>query len=192
MTTVVPTRLIGPVASLHADTVADLRVLHDRLATAGVETWLVRHTEGLAVAVPGFSMRAAQSALRFDGFDWVQTAPGVVSGGRGEDTSRWIDLESWDIGAHSVSCPRPNALTREQFDSADLQPTTVELFDRRWRTLVGMFDAHADDVGHDIDVVFSWVDGTDPAFLSRRAGRMDRARLGVGDDADARTMVIFG
>jgi hypothetical protein len=53
-----------------------------------------------------------------------------------------------------------------------------------------MFDAHADDVGHDIDVVFSWVDGTDPAFLSSRVGRLDRARLGAGDDADARTRQI--
>jgi hypothetical protein len=190
MTTAVTARLIGPGASLHPDTVADLCVLHDRLATAGIETWLVRHTWGLAVAVPGVSMPDALWALRLDGFDWAQTAPGVVRGRRGEDTSRWIDLECWDIGTQGVTCPRPNALTREQFDSADLEPTTIELFDRRWPTLVGMFDAHTNDIGFDIDVVFSWVDGTDPALRSRRAGWLADAVLGDGDGAEARIRQI--
>ena len=190
MTTAVTARRIGPVASLHPDTVVDLRVLHDRLATAGVETWLVRHAGRLAVAVPGSSMRDALRALRFDGFDWAQIAPGVVRGSRGEDTSRWIELESWDIGAHSVTCPRPNSLTREQFDRADLEPTTVELFDRPWRTLVGMFDPHTDDVGFDIDVVFSWVDGTDPALRSSRATWLVDAVLGESDGAEARIRQI--
>jgi hypothetical protein len=39
-------------------------------------------------------------------------------------------------------------------------------------------------------VVFSWVDGTDPAFLASRAGRLGRVRLGDGDDADARIRQI--
>ena len=53
-----------------------------------------------------------------------------------------------------------------------------------------MFDAHADDVGYPIDLVFSWVDGADPAFLSSRAGWLARARLGDGDGAEARTRQI--
>jgi hypothetical protein len=53
-----------------------------------------------------------------------------------------------------------------------------------------MFDAHTNDVGFDIDVVFSWVDGIDPAVLSRRAPLLAQAVLGDGDDADARTRQV--
>ena len=128
--------------------------------------------------------------LRDDGFGWVETAPGIVRVGRSGDTSRWADLEHWNIGARHVTCPRANALTREQFELADLEPVTIELFGRRWPTLAGMFDEHPDDVGHDIDVVFSWVDGTDPALVSGRADWLARAVLGDGDGADARTRQI--
>ena len=128
--------------------------------------------------------------LRGDGLNWVETAPGIVRVGRSGDTGRWVELERWNISAHSVTCARANALTRERFDLADLEPIAVELFGRRWPTLAGMFDAHTDDVGHDIDMVFSWVDGTDPAFLSSRARWLARAVLGDGDEADARTRQI--
>ena len=179
MLSTVAVRPVRSVASVHPDTTADLQALHDRLATAGLSTWLVRHQRGVAVAIassdPGAAGADAGDAragrLRGDGFDWAQAAPGIVRVGRSSDTSRWVELEHWNIGARSVTCARANALTREQFDVADVEPVTVELFGRPWPTLAGMFDAHTDDVGHDIDVVFSWVDGTDPAFLSSRAGR---------------------
>jgi hypothetical protein len=192
-------RPLRPIAPIHPETAADLQTLHDRLVTAGLSTWLVRHQRGVAIAIASSGPVAANAPaafmpvladLRGDGFDWAQAAPGVVSVGRSGDTSRWIELEQWNIGARDVTCARANALTREQFDVADVEPVTMELFGRQWHTLAGMFDAHADDVGHDIDVVFSWVDGTDPAFRSSRAGRLDRARLGTGDDADARTRQI--
>jgi hypothetical protein len=199
MLNTVAVRPMRPIAPVHPDTAADLQALHDRLVTAELSVWLVRHPWGVAVAIAGASPVAAVADaalmrvladLRGDGFDWVQTAPGIVRVGTSSDTSRWVELEHWNIGAHTVTCARANALTREQFDVADVEPVVIELFGRPWHTLAGMFDAHADDVGHDIDVVFSWVDGTDPAFLSSRAGRLDRARLGVGDDADARTRQI--
>lgn len=193
-----PMRLITPV---HPDTVADLQALHDRLVTAGLSVWLVRHKWGVAVAIAssgpggaavGDAVMPVLADLRGDGFDWAKAAPGIVRVGRSSDTGRWVELEHWDISAHSVTCARANALTREQFDVADVEPVMMELFGRRWPTLAGMFDAHADDVGHDIDVVFSWVDGTDPALLSSRAGWLARARLGDGDGdgADARTRQI--
>jgi hypothetical protein len=192
-------RPLRPIAPVHPETVADLQTLHDRLVTAGLSVWLVRHQRGVAIAIASSGPVAAEAPpafmpvladLRGDGFDWAQAAPGIVSVGRSGDTSRWVELEQWNIGPRSVICARANALTREQFDVADVEPVTMELFGRQWHTLAGMFDAHADDVGHDIDVVFSWVDGTDPAFLSSRAGRLDRARPGTGDDADARTRQI--
>jgi hypothetical protein len=199
MLSTVAVRPMRPIAPVHPETAADLQALHDRLVTAGLSVWLVRHQWGVAVAIASSDPVAAKADaalagvlanLGIDGFDWAEAVPGVVRVGRSSDTSRWVELEQWNIGAHSVTCARANALTREQFDVTDVEPVTMELFGRQWHTLAGMFDAHADDVGHDIDVVFSWVDGTDPAFLSSRAGRLDRARLGVGDDADARTRQI--
>jgi hypothetical protein len=199
MLSTVAARPMRPIAPLRLETTADLQALHDRLVMAELSTWLVRHEWGVAVAIASSGPVAAVADtalmrvladLRGDGFDWAEAAPGIIRVGSSSDTSKWVELERWNIGAHSVTCARANALTREQFDVADVEPVTVELFGRQWHTLAGMFDAHADDVGHDIDVVFSWVDGTDPAFLSSRAGRLDRARLGVGDDADARTRQI--
>jgi hypothetical protein len=186
------------IASVHPDTVADLQALYDRLAAAGLSIWLVRHQWGIAVAAAssGPGTAAAGTVMRVlaglhaDGFDWAETVPGVVRAGRSSDTSRWADLECWTVGAHNVTCPRANALTRGQFPVAELEPATVELFGRQWPTLAGMFDAHTNDVGYDIDVVFSWVDGTDPALSSHRAPLLARAVLGDGDDADARTRQI--
>ena len=194
----VAVRPVRPATSVHPDTAADLQALHDRLAMARLSVWLVRHKWGLAVAIAGSGPGAAAAEalmrvladLRGDGFDWAEVAPGIVRVGRSSDTSRWVELEHWSISAHSVTCVRANALTREQFDVADVEPVTVELFGRQWPTLAGMFEAHTDDVGHDIDMVFSWVDGTDPAYLSRRAGWLPRAVLGDGDGADARIRQI--
>jgi Stealth protein CR1, conserved region 1 len=53
-----------------------------------------------------------------------------------------------------------------------------------------MFEAHTDDVGYDIDVVFSWVDGTDPAFLSRRARWLPRTVPGDGDGRPGQAALV--
>jgi len=194
----VAARPARPAMSVHPETVADLQALHDRLTAAGLAAWLVRHQRGVAVAIAGSASGAALAdtvlrvlaELRGDGFDWAEVAPGVLRLGRSGDISRWVELERWNVGAHHVTCARANALTREQFDVADVEPVTMELFGRAWLTLAGMFDAHTDDVGHDIDVVFSWVDGTDPVFLSCRAAWLARTVVGDGDDAAARTRQI--
>jgi hypothetical protein len=198
MTVVIAAGPASLIASVHPETVADLQALHDRLAAAGLSVWLVRHTWGIAVAVASTDPGPAAAGgavrvlaeLRGDGFDWAETEPGVVRVGRGSDTSRWAELECWTIGPDSVTCPRANALTRDQFPVADLEPVTAVLFGRPWPTLAGMFDAHVNDVSYDIDVVFSWVDGTDPALSSCRAPLLARAVLGDGDDADARVRQI--
>ena len=48
--------------------------------------------------------------LRGDGFDWAEVT-WHLSVGRSSDTSLWVELEDWSIGALSVTCARPNALT---------------------------------------------------------------------------------
>jgi Stealth protein CR2, conserved region 2/Stealth protein CR3, conserved region 3/Stealth protein CR4, conserved region 4 len=198
MAAVIAASATSLIASVHPETVADLRILSDRLVAAGLSIWLVRHKWGIAVAAAnsGPGSATAGTAMRVladlhgDGFDWAETVPGVVRVSRSSDPNRWVELECWTIGAHSVTCPRVNALTREQFHVAELEPDTVELFGRQWPTLVGMFDAHTNDVGYEIDVVFSWVDGSDPALSSCRSRLLACAALGDGDDADARTRQI--
>jgi Stealth protein CR2, conserved region 2/Stealth protein CR3, conserved region 3/Stealth protein CR4, conserved region 4/Stealth protein CR1, conserved region 1 len=183
---------------VHPDTMADLQTMHDLLAAAGLPFWLVRHRWGVAVAVgesgPGIAaadtaMRGL-AALRGDGLNGMEATPGIVRVGRSADTGRWVEVERWNIGARNVTCPRANALTREQFDTADLEPTVVEIFGRQWPTLAGMFGAHPGDVGFDIDMVFSWVDGTDPVLSSSRARWLPQVVLGDGDDSDARTRQV--
>jgi hypothetical protein len=49
-----------------------------------------------------------------------------------------------------------------------------------------MFDALASDIGFDIDLVFSWVDGTAIEFQRARAKRMANYVVGEGDDSEAR------
>jgi UDP-glucose 4-epimerase len=49
-----------------------------------------------------------------------------------------------------------------------------------------MFDEHASEVTFDIDMVFSWVDGTDLEFQRERARRMGSYVVGEGDDSEAR------
>ena len=182
---------LSPVAFVPPETVADLRLLHRRLAAAGMAFWLVRHKRGVAVAVADAAgLRDVLATLRGDGFGRLHVAPGIVRTGRAADSGRWIDVECWRIGRKSVTCPRANAFTREQFDRADLEPATVDVFDRRWPTLAGMFEAHTNDVGFEIDVVFSWVDGTDPAWRAERARWLTGAVVGDGDDADARIRQI--
>ena len=113
---------------------ADLQALHDRLVRAGLSVWLVRHKWGVAVAIatagPGAALGDALlpvlADLCDDGFDWAKAGAGIVHVGRSSDTSRWVQLEHWNISAHSVTCARANALTREQFDVADMEPVTME------------------------------------------------------------------
>jgi hypothetical protein len=49
-----------------------------------------------------------------------------------------------------------------------------------------MFADHATDIDFEIDIVFSWVDGSDPEFRKYRASFLPGVVLGEGDDADAR------
>ena len=102
MVSTVAVRPLRPIAPVHPDTAADLQALHDRLVTAGLSTWLVRHQRGVAVAIASSDPAAAKADavlmrvladLRGDGFDWAEAAPGVVRVGRSGDTSRWVELE---------------------------------------------------------------------------------------------------
>ena len=49
-----------------------------------------------------------------------------------------------------------------------------------------MFADHASDISFDIDLVFSWVDGSSKEFQAQRAKRMQNYIVGEGDESEAR------
>ncbi|MFG6445133.1 stealth conserved region 3 domain-containing protein [Microbacterium sp. P06] len=95
-------------------------------------------------------------------------------------------LEFWRFGEPLVEAPRANALTRRVMATTDLSFVEVERHGRTWRTIEGMFAPHANEFTHDVDMVFSWVDGTDSEFQRQRAASMQGYVVGDGDDAPAR------
>lgn len=101
-------------------------------------------------------------------------------------SSAGVRVDLWRFGAESVEAPRPTLLTRRMMATADLSFTTVERHGRRWRTIAGMYETHATEFSGDIDMVFSWVDGSSSEFQRSRAARMQSYVVGDGDDAPAR------
>ncbi|MBQ9918931.1 MAG: stealth family protein [Microbacterium sp.] len=95
-------------------------------------------------------------------------------------------LELWRFGAETIEAPRPSALTRRKFATADLDVVEIERYGRRWRTVAGMFDPHPNEFTEDVDMVFSWVDGSSSEFQRQRAARMKGYVVGDGDDNAAR------
>lgn len=104
--------------------------------------------------------------------------------------SAGVELQFWVFDGQQAICPIENSLTRKALPLSDVEYTTVELHGRTWSTIDGMFTPHAGDITFDIDMVFSWVDGNDPEFRSRRAAAMANHVVGEGDDADARIRQI--
>lgn len=174
--------------------VADLIYLRGELATAEVPFLLVRDNEHrLVLAVDAAHRTMAQRVLTAAlsaGFACADLLDNVVRLGRDTDPAHHVDLEFWDYHGDTVECPRPNALTRTVFDLADVTMADVALFERTWPTLTDMFAPHPTDVDFDIDIVFSWVDGSDPEFRARRAGMLAQVVVGEGDDSDARIRQI--
>ncbi len=97
-----------------------------------------------------------------------------------------VQLELWRFGEDEIVAPRPNALMRTRLPRSEAVEDTVTLFGRSWPTLRSMFAPLAGDVNFDIDLVFSWVDGSSLEFQRERAARMQSYVVGDGDDSDAR------
>ncbi|MGK9148436.1 stealth family protein [Plantibacter flavus] len=97
-----------------------------------------------------------------------------------------FQLELWRFGDEEITAPVENVLMRTRMPRSEAVEATVERYGRSWRTLEHMFDALASDVTFDIDLVFSWVDGSSEEFQRARAKRMQSYVVGEGDDSDAR------
>lgn len=194
---------------------ADLLLVASILEGAGVETLLIRHDHRTPALVVDLEQReAAQAALAgactreplyVKAKGWapllacdatpVADAPAAVrvyrprlttSGGLRYGAAWGVHLEFWGFGADTVEAPRDNALTRRTTATADISYTTVERHGRTWRTIAGMFDPQPLEVVDDIDIVFSWVDGSSSDFRRQRAAQMAEYVVGDGDDGPAR------
>ena len=97
-----------------------------------------------------------------------------------------VRVEFWRFGEEVVEAPHANDLTRRTIAAEDVERATVDRYDRTWQTLRGMFDPHPGEITHDIDMVFSWVDGSSTEFQRQRAARMSEYVVGEGDDGPAR------
>lgn len=95
-------------------------------------------------------------------------------------------LEFWSFGEETIVAPTPNALTRQHLDRSEAIISSVTRYGREWPTLENMFADLAGDVSFDIDMVFSWVDGSSTEYQKARAARMKDVVVGEGDDSVAR------
>ena len=108
-----------------------------------------------------------------------------------------IRVEFWRFGDELVEAPHENALMRRTHAGirASTSPTSTR-YGRRWRTLEHMFACTRAEFDRDVDMVFSWVDGSSDdslreraramAELRRRRGRRLRARYRQIDELQVR------
>ncbi|WP_232057741.1 stealth family protein [Agromyces terreus] len=97
-----------------------------------------------------------------------------------------VQLEFWRFGEDEIEAPAENALMRRTLPRGEAVDDVVHLHGREWRTLEHMFAPLASDVDFEIDLVFSWVDGSSDEFQRERAKRMASYVVGEGDDSEAR------
>jgi UDP-glucose 4-epimerase len=195
---------------------SDLLLIADALTDAGVPVLLVRHDRAqTALAVDAADAVTVLRVLREVGereplyvkgrgrpaelaadvepgpsgrTDLLRLfRPRITRGGALRyDKAQAVAVEFWRFGADEVALPRPNILTRRTFAVADLQLDTTERYGRTWRTVGGMFDPQPDEFTADIDLVFSWVDGSSSEFQRQRAAQMAGYVVGEGDETAAR------
>lgn len=97
-----------------------------------------------------------------------------------------LQIELWSMSDTEIVLPIENSLTRRTVRPEEAVRGTVERFGRVWPTIENMFAAHASDINFDIDLVFSWVDGSSEEFQAQRALRMQNYIVGEGDESAAR------
>ncbi|HEY9425229.1 MAG TPA: stealth family protein, partial [Microterricola sp.] len=138
--------------------------------------------KGPAVLVSDGSLSATSKARIFRLFrPRVHLASGLSYG-----ASTGVQIELWSISDDEIVLPMENSLTRRVVRSEEAVRGTVERFGRVWPTIENMFADHASDINFDVDLVFSWVDGSSAEFQAQRAKRMQSYVVGEGDDSAAR------
>ena len=100
--------------------------------------------------------------------------------------SAGVQLELWSFEGDQLILPIENSLTRRTLLAQDAVRGTVERYGHTWPTIENMFADHASDISFDVDLVFSWVDGSSPEYIAARRARMAGVVVGEGDDHEAR------
>ncbi|MFD0791098.1 stealth family protein [Microbacterium insulae] len=194
---------------------ADLLLVADALESAGIPVLLIRHDRRVPALVVDLSRRVeAMTALASAGEReplYVKgkgkqaqrateatvppDAPRMLrvfrprlarAGGLRYGASLGARVEFWRFGEELVEAPHDNALTRRLTPVTDLEPVMVERYGRMWPSLAGMFDLQPHEFAEDVDMVFSWVDGSSSEFQRQRAARMEEYVVGEGDAGPAR------
>lgn len=101
-------------------------------------------------------------------------------------SSAGVQIELWSFERDQLILPIENSLTRRTMLSQDAVRGTVERYGHTWPTIENMFADHASDISFDIDLVFSWVDGSSPDYIAARRAQQQGVVLGEGDDHEAR------
>ena len=191
----------------------DLLLTASALESAGLRVLLVRHdvrvpalvvdVEDAAAAVaalrelpePLYVKRKAHGAILAAELDEPSGSPASIRVFRPRISERGelrynheigIRVEFWRFGDEIVEAPHDNAVTRRLTPASDLEFSEVERYGRQWMTISGMFDVHPAEFTEDVDVVFSWVDGSSTDFQRQRAAQMAEYVVGEGDDGPAR------
>lgn len=192
-----PLSLVGERLSPHEVMIENLHAIRNALEAGGFPYLLVRgadtHSGAIRpiIAVNERDREGVVDALvRADQNHSAGDTTGVASDTR-KDALRCgrgvgIRLEFWLYDAADIHLPNSNALTRATLPLTEAQETTVELYGAVWPTLAGMWDRLADDIDFPIDIVFSWVDGSDHEWQKARAATMQSYVVGEGDDHEAR------
>ncbi|MFB9163990.1 stealth conserved region 3 domain-containing protein [Arthrobacter psychrochitiniphilus] len=97
-----------------------------------------------------------------------------------------IQLEFWDYSDAHIFPPATNALTRTSIERRDFVPATLTRYGRSWPTIENMLAPHVFDINFEIDMVFSWVDGSSEDYQAARRELESGAVLGEGDDHESR------
>lgn len=100
--------------------------------------------------------------------------------------SAGVQIELWAFEGEQLILPIENSLTRRTMLRQDAVRGTVERYGHTWPTIENMFADHASDISFDVDIVFSWVDGSSPEYIAARRAQQKGYVLGEGDDHEAR------
>ncbi len=191
----------------------DLLLTATALEAAGVSVLLVRHDVRIPALVvdvadaaaavaalrelpePLYVKRKAHGAILAAELDDPASSPAAIrvyrpriseSGELRYNHEIGTRVEFWRFGDELVEAPHDNAVTRRLTPASDIDFTDVDRYGRRWRTIDGMFDVHPAEFTEDVDMVFSWVDGSSTDFQRQRAAQMAEYVVGEGDDGPAR------
>ncbi|MEW1976416.1 stealth conserved region 3 domain-containing protein [Microbacterium profundi] len=191
----------------------DLLLIARTLEEAGIDVLLVRHgirTPALAVDLVheekaiaalqaicdrepfyvkprGMSVvPLAELVLHLDGPASLRLFRPRIAGELRYGVSSGVRVEFWRFGHLTIEAPLANALMRRVMAADEASYTAVTRYGRAWRTVVGMFDTHPGEFTPEVDMVFSWVDGSSSDFQRQRAARMAEYVVGEGDDGSAR------